>query len=107
MRFRSPPPLPNYFISLHFFLDLTPIHRLTPIELIHCELFDPCRTVFNCVALLVTNHVRIDSQRYPWITVPQLLLYDSRGCAICEKGTGYTVSCDQTFPRAACASGLK
>src|SRR5262249_53927372 len=83
----------NSFISLYFFLNLTPIHRLTPIELIHCKLFDPCRTVFNCVALLVTNHVCIDSQRDPWITVPQLLLDDGRGCTIGQKGTGYTVSC--------------
>ena len=43
---------------------------LTPIELIHSKLFNPCRTVFNCIALLVPDHVRIDSQRNPWVTVP-------------------------------------
>ena len=43
--------------------------RLTPIELIHCKLFNPRRTVFNCTALLVTYHVRIDSQRNTWVTV--------------------------------------
>src|SRR5260370_965655 len=50
---RSPPPLPISFISLHLFLGLTPNHRLTPIELIHCKLLNPRRTVFNCTALLV------------------------------------------------------
>ena len=47
------------FISLHLFLSLTPNHRLTPIELIHSELFNPGRTIFNCIALLIANHVRI------------------------------------------------
>ena len=50
-----------------FVLGLTPIYRLTPIELIHCKLLNPRRTVFNCTALLVTYHVRIDSQRDSWI----------------------------------------
>ena len=66
---RSPPPLPISFIPQLLFLHLTPIHRLTPIELIHCELLNPRRTVFNCTALLVTYHVRIDSQRDSWVTV--------------------------------------
>jgi hypothetical protein len=44
--------------------------RLTPIELIHCKLFNPRRTIFNRTALLVTDHVCIDSQRNPWVTVP-------------------------------------
>jgi hypothetical protein len=87
MQIRSPPPLPISFISLRLFLDLTPIRRLTPIGLIHRVLFNPGRTVFNCTALLVTYHVRIDSQRYPWITVPQLLLHDSRGRTVCEQRT--------------------
>jgi hypothetical protein len=75
------------------FLDLTPNHRLTPIELIHCKLFNPRRTVFNCITLLIADHVRIDSQRYPWVTVPQLLLHDSRGCTVCKQSTGHTVTC--------------
>jgi len=52
------------------FLRLTPIHRLTPIELVDCELFNPSRTMFNRVALLVAYHVCVDSQGYPWVTVP-------------------------------------
>ena len=71
------------FISLHLFLSLTPNHRLTPIELIHSELFNPGRTIFNCIALLIANDVRIDSQCYPWVTVPQLFLHHSRCCTVC------------------------
>jgi hypothetical protein len=52
------------------FLDLTPIRRLTPIELIHRVQFNPGRTVFNRTALLVAYHVRVDSQRNSWVTVP-------------------------------------
>ena len=69
IKVRSPPPLPISFISLHLFFDLTPIGRLTPNELIFCVLFNPRRTVFNCTALLIAYHVRIDSQRDSWITV--------------------------------------
>ena len=53
--------------------------RLTPIELMHGVLFNPSKTVFNCTALLVTYYVRVDSQRDPWIAVPQLLLRNSQG----------------------------
>ena len=56
-------------------------------------MFNPGRTVFNYAALLVTYHVRIDSQRDAWVTVPQLLLHHSRGCTVCEQGTGCTVTC--------------
>src|SRR6266404_619702 len=89
---RSPPPLPISFISLHLFLGLTPIHRLTPNELVDCKLFNPCRTMFNGVTLLTADNVRIDSQRYPWVTVPQLLLHDSRCCTVCKQSTGCTMT---------------
>src|SRR6266478_2385445 len=92
MTIRSPPPLPISFIPLRLFLDLTPIRRLTPIELIHSVLFNPSRTVFNCTALLVTYHVRIDAQRDPWVTVPQLLLHDSWCRTVCKQSTGNTVT---------------
>jgi hypothetical protein len=70
MQFRSPPPLPNLLIPLILFLLLTPIRRLTPIELIHGKLSNPSRTVFNRITLLVTYHVRVDSERDPRVTVP-------------------------------------
>jgi len=37
--------------------------------------------------------VRIDSQRYPWVTVPQLLLHDCRGCTVCKQSTDHTATC--------------
>jgi hypothetical protein len=89
---RSPPPLPISFISLRLFLDLTPIRRLTPIELIHRVQFNPRRTVFNCTALLVANHVPVDSQRDSWVAVPQLLLHHSWGCTVWKQSTCRTVT---------------
>jgi len=79
-----PTALPISFISLRLFLDLTPNHRLTPNELIHRVLFNPGRTVFNGAALLVAYHVRVDSQRNSWVTMPQLLLYYSGCCTVCK-----------------------
>src|SRR5882762_5539623 len=101
MQIRSPPPLPNYFSSLHLFLDLTPYQRLTPIELIHCKLFNPRRTNFNGVTLLRTNHVRVDSKRYPWITVPQFLLHHS-GVALSASFANSAAMCSVTRTCAVC-----
>ena len=43
-----------------FVLDLTTHLRLTPIELIHCKLFNSRRTNFSGVTLLITDNVRVD-----------------------------------------------
>ncbi len=90
--FSIPTALAISSISQRLFLDLTPIRRLTPIELIHRVQFNPGRTVFNCTALLVANHVPVDSHRDSWVPVPQLLLRHSWGCTVCEQSTCRTVT---------------
>lgn len=60
LQIRSPPPLPISLIPQRLFFFVTPVHGLTPIELIYRELFNSCRTVFNRVMLLVPNNVRVD-----------------------------------------------
>ena len=37
---------------------------------LHCELFNSCRPNLNSIALLISDHVRVDAKRYPWVTVP-------------------------------------
>jgi hypothetical protein len=61
---RPPPPLPISFIPQLLSL------YLTPIELVHCRLFNPCRTVFNRLTLLIAYCVGVDSERDPWVAVP-------------------------------------
>jgi hypothetical protein len=71
---------------------LTTISRLTTIELLHPVLRDACSAIFNSFTLLVPNHMPVDSQRAPWVTVPELLLHHSRSCSVREQGTGCTVT---------------
>ena len=56
-------------------------------EVIH----DACSAVVNRITLLISHHMAVDSQRYPWVTVPQLSLHHSWGCAVCKQSTGRTV----------------
>ena len=60
----------NLLISQHLFLRLTPFHRLTPIELMHRVFLNSCRTGFNCVTLLVADHMRVHAKRNPCVTMP-------------------------------------
>ena len=64
---------------------------LTPIELIHCETLNSCRTDFNSVSLLVAYDVSVDFERYPCVIVPELLLHHSRGCTVRKQGTSSTM----------------
>jgi hypothetical protein len=61
------------------------------LELIHRVLRYPCGAILHSVTLLIANNVSVYSQRNSRITVPQLPLHHSRGCAVCEQGTGRTV----------------
>src|SRR5258706_15626238 len=88
--FSIPTALEISSISQRLFLDLTPIRRLTPIELIDRVQFNPGRTVFNCTALLVANHVHVDSQRDSCVPGPQLLLHRICGCTVGEQSTSAT-----------------
>ena len=65
--------------------------NLTTIKLIHPVLSDACRTVFNRIPLLVSNHVAVYSQCDSRVTMAKLFLHHSRSCTVCEEGTGSTV----------------
>jgi hypothetical protein len=92
MQFRSPPPLPNYFIQNSLPFGLTTISRLTTIALICRESGDAISATFNGITLLIANYMRIKSQRNSWVTMTQSLLYDGRGCTFRKQGTGSTVT---------------
>jgi len=40
------------------------------------------------VAVLISADVPIDPQGNSWVAAPQLPLYDSHGCAVCEQSAG-------------------
>jgi hypothetical protein len=80
-----PPPPTISFIPQHLFL------RLTPIESIHRKLFNSSRTVFNRFTLLIAYHVRVEAQRDPGGTIPQLLLHDCGRCPVFKQTAGGTV----------------
>src|SRR5260370_27850411 len=77
--------IPNVQSTIfHFVAYLGVLHstmRLSSDISVHRVMFNPGRTAFNCAAFLLTYHVRVDSQRVAWVTVPQLLLHHSRHSA--------------------------
>jgi hypothetical protein len=50
------------------------------------------RAILNNSALFVSDKVAVDSQRDSRVRVSQLPLHNSRDCAVCEQGTGSTVT---------------
>ena len=42
--------------------------------------------------MLISDDVPIDPQGNSWVAVPQLPLYDSHGCAVCEQSAGSAVT---------------
>jgi hypothetical protein len=79
-------------VAITFDIVLAP-PNLPATTLIYCELFDACWAILNSVTLLVADHVPVGSQRDAWVTVPQLLLHHSGCSAVCEQGTGCTMTC--------------
>src|SRR5215469_4787874 len=88
VKVRILPPQPIHLKPQDLVFSFLTKYSFLTIDLVH----EPGRAILHGVAVLISDDLPIDPQGNSWVAVPQLPLYDSHGCAVCEQSAGSAVT---------------